>query len=90
MPCSLALGDIISLFKTNKNIDIRHDKDNYRGIALLNVIGKIFERLILGRWMPFLAEKGFSNSLQYSYQREKSCLDASLSLQEAVLYNIAC
>jgi hypothetical protein len=86
MPSSLALGDIISLFKTNKKI--RHDKDNYRGIMLLNVIGKIFERLILDRWMPFLAEKGFPNSLQYSYQRVKSCLDASMSLQEAVLYNI--
>ena len=86
MPSSLALGDIISLFKTNKKI--RHDKDSYRGITQLNFIGKIFERLISDRWMPFLAEKGFPNSLQYSNQREKSCLDASMSLQEAVLYNI--
>ena len=38
---------------------IRHNKDNYRGITLLNVVEKIFERLILDRWMPFLVEKVF-------------------------------
>ena len=86
VPNALATGDIISLFKTNKKI--RHNIDNYRGITLLNVVGKIFERLILDRWMPFLADKGFPNSLQFAYQKDKSCIDASMSLQEAVLHNI--
>ena len=86
VPSALAAGDIISLFKTNKKI--RHNKDNYRGITLLNVVGKIFERLILDRWMPFLVEKGFPNCLQFAYQKNKSCIDASMSLQEAVLHNI--
>ena len=37
--------------------------------------------------MPFLKEKGFLKCFQYAYEKKKSCLDASLSLQEAVLYN---
>ena len=83
VPSALAAGDI----RTNKKI--RHNKDNYRGITLLNVVGKIFERLILDRWMPFLVEKGFPNCLQFAYQKiNKSCIDASMSLQEAVLHNI--
>lgn len=86
IPKSLAVGDIISLFKTNKKI--RHNKDHYRGITLLNVVGKIFERLILNRWMPFFGEKCFPNCLQYAYQKGKNCIDASLSLQEAILHNI--
>ena len=88
MPSALAAGGIISLFKTNKKI--RHNKDNYRGITLLNVVGKIFERLILDRWTPFLGEKGFPNCLQFAYQKNKlkSCIDASMSLQEAVSHNI--
>ena len=86
IPNALAVGDIISLYKTNKKN--RHNKNNYRGITLLNVVGKIFERLILNRWMPFFGEKGFPNNLQYAYQTGKSCLDATMSLQEAVLHNI--
>ena len=38
--------------------------------------------------MPFSGEKSFPNKLQYAYQTGKSCLDATMSLQEAVLHNI--
>ena len=38
--------------------------------------------------MPFLVEKGLPNCLQFAYQKNKSCIDASMSLQEAVLHNI--
>ena len=86
VPSALAAGDIIFLFKTNKKIS--HNKDNYRGITLLNVVGKIFERLILDRWIPFLVEKDFANCLQFAYQKNKSCIDASMSFQEAALHNI--
>jgi hypothetical protein len=72
MPSSLALGDIISLFKTNKKI--RHDKDNYRGTTLLNVIGKIFERLILDRYMDAVpSRKRFSKQFTI-------CISASKKL----------
>ena len=36
VPSALAAGDIIFLFKTNKNI--RHNKNNYRGITLLMLL----------------------------------------------------
>lgn len=85
IPKSFTVGNIISLFKSNKKD--RYDKDNYRGITLLNVVGKIFERIILNRWMPFFNDIGFPNRLQFAYQRGKSSIDASMSLLEAVYYN---
>ena len=47
VPKQFTVGNIISLYKTNKKN--RYDKDNYRGITLLNVVSKIYERLILNR-----------------------------------------
>lgn len=85
VPNVFTVGNIISLYKTNKKN--RYNKDNYRGITLTNVLSKIFERLILIRWMPFFEEKNFPNCLQFAYQKEKSCIDASMSLQEAILHN---
>ena len=41
IPNALAVGDIISLYKTNKKN--RHNKDNYRDITLLNVVGKFLK-----------------------------------------------
>lgn len=86
VPKDFTMGNIISLYKTNKKN--RYNKDNYRGITLTNILSKNFERLILNRWMPYFEEKGFPNNLQFAYQKEKSCIDASMSLQESILHNI--
>ena len=64
---SYAIGKIISLFK-GKNKD-RLQKCNYRGITLLNVIGKVFERLILDLWMPLLGDLCIPHPLQFAYQK---------------------
>ena len=82
IPKCFKIENIVSLFKTNKKD--RYDKDNYRGITLLNIIGKI----ILDKWMPLFVDMGFPNRLQYAYQKGKSSTDASMSLQEAVHHNI--
>ena len=83
---SFVLGDIISLFKGGKKN--RLNKDHYRGITLLNVIGKIFERLVLQRWLPVFETWGVPNPLQFAYQKNNSCINASFVLQEAVAHNV--
>jgi hypothetical protein len=64
------------------------NKDHYRGITLLNVIGKIFERLVLQRWLPVFETWGVPNPLQFAYQKNNSCINASFVLQEAVAHNV--
>ena len=85
-PGNWSTGSVISIFKNGKKD--KHDKDNYRGITLLNVIGKIFERLVLNRLTPKLNELNIPNSFQYAYQKDKSSVLSSFVLQELVHYNV--
>ena len=66
----------------------KYDKDNYRGVTLLNVIGKLFERIILNRSMSYFENLGFPNELQFAYQKSKSSVIASFILQEAILDSV--
>ena len=84
VPESYAIGKIISLFK-GKNKD-RLQKCNYRGITLLNVIGKVFECLILDLWMPLFGDLCISHPLQFAYQKGKGCTQASFVLREAIYH----
>ena len=74
---------IISLFKRKKKS--KYSKDNYRGITLQNVVGKLFERIISNRSMPFFEKSAFPNELQFAYQKSRSSIFASFVLQEATL-----
>ena len=82
LPESTIVGVIISLFKGKMKSKL--DKDNYRGITLLNVIGKILERLILNRNMLVFKKAGVPNSLQFAYQKGNSCTFGSFVLQEVI------
>ena len=73
------VGSVVSLYKGKKS---RCHKANYRGITLLNVIGKIFERLILNRWTPTFQLLGIPIDFQFAYQENKSCVQSSVVLQE--------
>ena len=84
VPESCALGKIISLFKGKKKDRLK--KCNYRGITLLNVLGKGFERLILNLWMPKFQELGIPHPLQFAYQTGRSCTQGSFVLREAFYY----
>ena len=85
-PESFTVGIIISLFKGKKKD--RLQKCNYRGITLLNVIGKVFERLMLDLWMPRFNELGIPHPNQFAYQQGRGCTEASFVLQEAVHHYI--
>ena len=83
---SWTLGCIISLFKGGKKN--KRDRNNYRGITLLNVIGKVYERLILNRCMEMFQLLGVPNDFQFAYQENKSSVLSSFVLQEMISHNV--
>lgn len=86
VPESLATGNIMSLYKGKKKSKLL--KGNYRGITLLNVIGKILERLILDRLMSKFCMLSIPHPLQFAYQKGTGCIQASYVLQEAATHYI--
>ena len=50
IPVEWGRGMIVPLFKGGDKTDC----GNYRGIALLSIVGKVFTRVINGRLMPFM------------------------------------
>lgn len=82
LPESATVGAILSLFKGKKKSKLC--KESYRGITLLNVIGKILERLILNRSSEAINAGGVPNRLQFAYQKSSSSDMASFVLQEVI------
>ena len=77
---SFRVGNIIPIPKG-------HDKDltdpsNYRGISLLSVIAKVFEKVLLARLTDL---EGKLSPLQGGFRTGVSCLHSAFVLQEAVL-----
>jgi hypothetical protein len=86
VPENWLIGNITSIFKGGKKD--KRNKANYRGITLLNIIGNVFERLMLNRWMPTFEMLGIPNAFQFAYQNDKSSLLASFVLQEMINHNV--
>ena len=56
--------------------------DNYRGISLINVIGKIFERLISNRVISYCeTTPGILPSSQYGFRADRSTQDCILFVE---------
>ncbi len=83
---SWTLGNIFSILKKGKKNKL--DKRSYGGITLLNVMGKIFECILLHRWIPKFKAMGIPNNFQFAYQKNKSCVLSSFFLQEIINHNV--
>jgi hypothetical protein len=87
-PSNMKKGLTISIPKdrTSKKQSV----EKQRGITLLNVIYKLFERIMLNRFVRWKESRCliFPDPLQSAYQRGRSCLHTSLNLQECINYNI--
>ena len=68
---------IITLYKNKGD---RNDYDNYRGISLLSIVGKVFARVILIR-LQKLAERIYPES-QCGFRAERSTIDMVFSLRQ--------
>ena len=64
-----------------------YNKDNYRGISLLSVIAKLYEKLLLTRYQ---AQKITINELEGACKRGCSNLHTAMMLQELIAYNKEC
>ncbi len=87
LPHEMKRGIIITLLK-DKNAKIKTN-DNHRGITLLSVLYKLYEKIILERFLKWkkLCGVTFPDPLQVAYQKQLCSLHASFNLQECITYN---
>ncbi|KAI8516527.1 hypothetical protein Bbelb_051080 [Branchiostoma belcheri] len=77
IPQDLKDSNIITLYKNKGD---RSDCNNYRGISLLSIVGKIFARVVLGR-LQRLADRVYPES-QCGFRSERSTIDMIFSLRQ--------
>ena len=73
-------GMIISLFKKGD----REDPGNYRGITLLNVVGKLFNKVLNYRLLQWLEEHNKLSESQAGFRFDRSCVDNIFILNEVI------
>ena len=77
VPQDMRDAKIVTLYK---NKGERSDCNNYRGISLLSIVGKVFARVILAR-LQKLAERVYPES-QCGFRAERSTVDMIFSLRQ--------
>ena len=73
-------GLIVSLFKKGD----REDPGNYRGITLLNVVGKLYSRVINNRLLKHIELNHMLHEGQGGFRFRRSCIDNIFSLNELI------
>ena len=80
VPGHWGVGLIVSLFKKGD----KQDPGNYRGITLLNVVGKLYSRILNNRLLRFLEANNKLHEGQGGFRRGRSCIDNIFSLNELI------
>jgi exonuclease III len=88
VPPNMKIGLTITLLKQGKKD--KTDPNNYRGITLLPVIYKLFEKVTLLRMLPFLNQHGlhFPDPVQGAYQKNLSSINTTFCVKETINYNL--
>jgi hypothetical protein len=88
VPSGMKRGLIVTLYKGSRKYE--DDRRNYRGISLLPVLNKLFEKLMLKRLKKWVIAKGirFPSLNQNAYQENLCSILASFELQECINYNL--
>ena len=73
---------VLSLFK-GKCLKAS-ERGNYRGITLFLVVLKVFEMVILKHLEKFAKDKNYFSHLQFEFKNGTRCIEASLSINEAI------
>ena len=73
-------GDIVNLFKKGD----RADPGNYRGITLLDVVGKFYTMILNTRLMSWLDAHSSLHTCQAGFRRGRGCVDHIFSLSEII------
>ena len=82
IPSSLNNGLVIPIYKGKGRDPL--NPNSYRGITVTSVIAKCLEKIVLGRLIPVLEEKGFPHPSQSAYIKERSCTDGIFSTYEVL------
>ena len=80
-PSSLKIAKVIPLYK-NKGEST--DFGNYRPISLLNVISKIFERVVYNQVYAYFIKHNLFYSSQYGFRTQHSTEDAAIELVDQI------
>ena len=83
-----SLLKIASVFPIYKNKGDPNSVDNYRRITILNVLSKIFERLIYNRLTTFLINQNIPSDCQHGFNMNRSTETAAYQLMEYIYKNI--
>jgi len=84
IPSELKMGVIVPIPKGNKD---HTEMDNNRGITLIPVIGKLYERALLDRHLSWSRENQIIDDLQGAGQEHCSSLHTTWLLREAISAN---
>lgn len=79
-PSSLKISVIKALFKRGD----RHDVNNYRPIALISILSKIFERVMYSRLDSFLTKNNTLVNEQFGFRKGRSTTLACYSLMRNI------
>ena len=79
-PASLKIARITPIFKKGNKKMV----ENYRPIASLPYISKIFERIMANRLLSFFNKFNFISKFQYGFLKNKSTCDALINLTELI------
>ena len=83
-PTCLKEASITPIYKSGK----RTDMNNYRPIAILPLLSKIFEKIVHNRLNNFFAKFNIISPNQYGFQKRKGTSDALSNLTEYVYKNL--
>ena len=85
VPPKMKIGLMTTILKPGKKD--KSSPDSYRGITLLPVIYKLFEKIMLVRMQSYLqSQSTFPDPLQCAYQKNLSSINTTFSIQETVNY----
>jgi hypothetical protein len=73
-------GGIVPLFKKG---DVR-DLGNYRGITLLSMVGKLYERILNRRISVWVEDRGLLSDYQGGFRTDRSCPDQVFVVTEVI------
>lgn len=77
VPQDMRNANIVTLYKNKGD---RSDCNNYRGISLLSIVGKLFARIVLSR-LQLLADRIYPES-QCGFRSKRSTVDMIFSLRQ--------
>ena len=72
-PSAWAEGAIVPIYKSKNP----HDPNNYRGITLIDILGKIYSQILLNRLSKWSDKHDKLNHNQFGFQMGKSTVDCT-------------